>query len=78
MKIIYQGGFTEDELITLRTTIYRNLLESAHNLILAMRRIGVDCVNPHNRVSRAANAAKLGVREWMCDPPWAGYLGEGE
>lgn len=51
MKIIHQNGYTKDELMTFRTTIYRNLLESAHNLILAMRKIGVDCVSPQNRVS---------------------------
>lgn len=51
MKIIHQNGYTRDELITFRTTIYRNLLESAHHILLAMRKIGVDCVNPQNRVS---------------------------
>ena len=54
MKIIHQNGYTRDELMTYRTTIYRNLLESAHHILLAMRKIGVDCVNPSNRVSFAA------------------------
>ena len=49
MKIIHQNGYTKAELMTYRTTIYRNLLESAHNIILAMRKIGVDCVQPENR-----------------------------
>ncbi|KAH9833406.1 G-protein alpha subunit [Rhodofomes roseus] len=49
MKIIHQNGYTKAELMTYRTTIYRNLLESAHNIILAMRKIGVDCVHPDNR-----------------------------
>ncbi|KAI0733838.1 G-protein alpha subunit [Fomitopsis betulina] len=49
MKIIHQNGYTKLELMTYRTTIYRNLLESAHNIILAMRKIGVDCVQPDNR-----------------------------
>ena len=49
MKIIHQNGYNRTELMTYRTTIYKNLLESAHNIILAMRKIGVDCVNPENR-----------------------------
>lgn len=49
MKIIHQDGFSRDELIQYRPIIYRNLLESAHNIILAMRKIGVDCVTPENR-----------------------------
>ena len=50
MKIIHQNGYTPEELMTFRTTIYKNLLESAHHIILAMRKIGCDCVNPSNRV----------------------------
>ena len=50
MKIIHQNGYTKEELLTYRTTIYRNLLESAKNILLAMRKIGVDCQNPANRV----------------------------
>lgn len=50
MKIIHQKGFTKDELVNVyRPIVYRNLLESAHNIILAMRKIGVDCVSPENR-----------------------------
>ncbi|THG93910.1 hypothetical protein EW026_g7445 [Hermanssonia centrifuga] len=55
MKIIHQNGYNRDELLTFRTTIYKNLLESAHNILLAMRKIGVDCVNPSNR----ANADRI-------------------
>lgn len=49
MKIIHQNGYNKAELMTYRTTIYKNLLESAHNIILAMRKLGVDPVNPENR-----------------------------
>ncbi|KAI0070383.1 G-protein alpha subunit [Panus rudis PR-1116 ss-1] len=55
MKIIHQNGFTREELMTYRLTIYRNLLESAKHILLAMRKIGVDCVNPSNR----ANADRI-------------------
>ena len=49
MKIIHQNGYTKAELMTYRTTIYRNLLESAHNIILAMRKLAMDCEDPANR-----------------------------
>lgn len=51
MKIIHQNGYTADELMTFRTTIYKNLLESAHHILLAMRKMSLDCLNPTNRVS---------------------------
>ena len=50
MKIIHKDGFTREELMSYRLTIYRNLLESAKNILLAMRKINVDCINPSNRV----------------------------
>ena len=51
MKIIHQNGFTQEELLTYRMTIYRNLVDSAQAIILAMRKIGVECETPCNRVS---------------------------
>jgi guanine nucleotide-binding protein subunit alpha len=42
MKIIHQNGFTRDELMEYRTTVYNNLLESAQAVVLAMRRFGLD------------------------------------
>ncbi|KAF9218739.1 guanine nucleotide binding protein, alpha subunit [Gyrodon lividus] len=51
MKIIHQHGFTDDELMTFRPTIYRNTLDSAQAIVLAMRKINVDCVDPINRVN---------------------------
>jgi hypothetical protein len=50
MKIIHQNGYKTEELMKFRTTIYKNLLESAHHIILAMRKIGVDCGDATNRV----------------------------
>ena len=50
MKIIHQNGFTDEELMTYRPTIYRNTLDSAQAIVLAMRKIGLDCVDPNNRV----------------------------
>jgi guanine nucleotide-binding protein subunit alpha len=49
MKIIHQNGFSRDELLTYRMTIYRNLVDSAQAIVLAMRKIGLDCETPSNR-----------------------------
>jgi guanine nucleotide-binding protein subunit alpha len=51
MKIIHQNGFTKDELMTFRPTIYRNTLDSAQAIILQMRNMNVECTTPANRVS---------------------------
>lgn len=59
MKIIHQNGYTTEELMTFRTTIYRNLLESAKNIINAMKKYGEDCEKPANRV-RSSRACDLG------------------
>ena len=50
MKIIHQNGYTPAELMLFRPTIYRNLIESAQNLVGAMRKLGVEC-EMGNRVS---------------------------
>ena len=55
MKIIHQNGYTKEELMAYRTTIYRNLLESAQNILAAMVKIGIDCQNPTNRVRPLAH-----------------------
>ena len=49
MKIIHQNGYNATELGTYRQTVYRNLLESAQAIVLAMRKIGVDPVMASNR-----------------------------
>ncbi|KAF7972378.1 hypothetical protein HWV62_1090 [Athelia sp. TMB] len=51
MKIIHQDGFNRDELLTYRMTVYRNLVDSAQAIILAMRKIGIDCEIPSNRTN---------------------------
>ncbi|KDQ56215.1 hypothetical protein JAAARDRAFT_305437 [Jaapia argillacea MUCL 33604] len=43
MKILHQGGFTDDELLAFRHTIYRNLLDSAQAIVEEMRTSGVEC-----------------------------------
>ena len=49
MKIIHQNGYTTDELMAYRHTIYKNLIDSAHHIILAMRKLAMDCEDPANR-----------------------------
>lgn len=56
MKIIHQNGFTKDELLTFRSTIYRNTLDSAQAIILQMRKMNVECITPANRVSHLPNS----------------------
>ncbi|KAF8839818.1 G-protein alpha subunit [Paxillus ammoniavirescens] len=51
MKIAHQSGLTDDELMTFRPTIYGNLLDSAQAIVLAMRKINVECVDPVNRLN---------------------------
>ena len=53
MKIIHQNGFTDKELMSYRPTIYRNTLDSAQAIVLAMLKFGLDCLEPRNRVSLA-------------------------
>ncbi|KAG2138033.1 heterotrimeric G protein alpha subunit [Suillus clintonianus] len=50
MKIIHQNGFTQDQLLTFRPTIYRNTLDSAQGIILQMRSMNVECVMSANHV----------------------------
>ncbi|KAI0737240.1 G-protein alpha subunit [Daedaleopsis nitida] len=49
MKIIHQNGYTPEERNAYRQTIYKNLLDSAHHIILAMRKLAMDCEDPANR-----------------------------
>ncbi|KAF7416209.1 Guanine nucleotide-binding protein alpha-2 subunit [Pleurotus ostreatus] len=49
MKIIHQNGFTKDELESYRPIIYKNVLDSAQAIVLAMRKIGVEPERYSNR-----------------------------
>jgi guanine nucleotide-binding protein G(i) subunit alpha len=51
MTIIHRNEFSQEELLTYRMMVYRNLVDSAQAIILAMRKIGVDCETPSNHVS---------------------------
>ncbi|KAG8966888.1 Guanine nucleotide-binding protein alpha-2 subunit [Tulasnella sp. 419] len=49
MKIIHLGGYTPDKLLFFKTVVYKNLVDSAQDLILAMKKFGIDCVEGRNR-----------------------------
>ncbi|KAG8984258.1 Guanine nucleotide-binding protein alpha-2 subunit [Tulasnella sp. 427] len=51
MKIIHLNGFTPQALLFFRPVIYRNLVESAQDIILAMKKLGIDFVEPSNRAN---------------------------
>ena len=55
MKIIHQNGYSDEELLSFRPTIFRNLIDSAQDIVLAMRKLGVDPALPENR----QNAEKI-------------------
>jgi guanine nucleotide-binding protein G(i) subunit alpha len=50
MKIIYQGGFSNEQLLSYRPIIYKSVLDCAQGVILAMRKFGFDDVLPENKV----------------------------
>ena len=52
MKILHQGGFSAEERITYRATIYQNLLESAQVLVFAMSKLSIESVDAATRACR--------------------------
>ncbi|KAG8898873.1 Guanine nucleotide-binding protein alpha-2 subunit [Tulasnella sp. 403] len=64
MKIIHLNGYSKQALLFFRTIIYKNLVESAQDIILAMKKLGIDCANPTNR----ENAQRVLSYVVDCDP----------
>ncbi|KAF8957887.1 heterotrimeric G-protein alpha subunit, GPA3-like protein [Flammula alnicola] len=50
MKIIHQDGFSDTELAEYRLVVYKNVLDSAQQVIVYMKKIGFECVEYSNRV----------------------------
>lgn len=50
MKVIHQGGYSREELAAYRLTIYKNLIDSAQSLVLAMEKLRLE---PHRGENRA-------------------------
>jgi guanine nucleotide-binding protein G(i) subunit alpha len=51
MKIIHQNGCPEEELLTLRPLIRRNLLEYARNIVNALDKFQLQPAAPHNQLN---------------------------
>ncbi|KAK9710506.1 Guanine nucleotide-binding protein alpha-2 subunit [Basidiobolus ranarum] len=49
MKIIHQNGYTPEELAIFRVTIFKNLVDSAQNLVLAMNKLQLEPFEPKNK-----------------------------
>ncbi|KAF8161674.1 heterotrimeric G-protein alpha subunit, GPA3-like protein [Crassisporium funariophilum] len=49
MKIIHQDGFSDSELADFRPVVYKNVLDSAQQVIVYMRKIGLECEEYSNR-----------------------------
>ena len=50
MKIIHQDGFSDSELADYRPVVYKNVLDSAQQVVIYMKKIGLECVEYSNRV----------------------------
>jgi len=50
MKIAHQGGFSVEERVAYRATIYQNLLEIAQAIVLTMRELSIQPVDLQTRV----------------------------
>ncbi|KAG8855304.1 Guanine nucleotide-binding protein alpha-2 subunit [Tulasnella sp. 330] len=64
MKIIHQNGYTPEELSVFRLVVYKNLVDSAKDVVMAMKKVGVDCVEGINR----RYAAEILAYEVETDP----------
>ncbi|KAF9650225.1 G-protein alpha subunit [Thelephora ganbajun] len=51
MKIIHQDGFSVEERIAYRATIYQNLLESAQAIVFAMHKLSIEPMDPQNHAT---------------------------
>ncbi|KAK4054921.1 Guanine nucleotide-binding protein alpha-2 subunit [Microbotryomycetes sp. JL201] len=49
MKIIHQNGYSRDEMLLFRLTIYKNVIDSAQTLVLALRRFKMEPIESVNR-----------------------------
>ncbi len=49
MKIIHLKGYSEDELYNYRPTVFKNLVECAKAVILAMRQFDIEPDNEENK-----------------------------
>ncbi|KAJ7135282.1 heterotrimeric G-protein alpha subunit, GPA3-like protein [Mycena crocata] len=71
MKIIHQRGFDERERAEYRTTIYKNVLDSADTLARVVRRVGVDKVSARPNTAEATDASVLAQTHAVLTPALA-------
>jgi len=50
MKIVHRGGFSDSELADYRPVVYKNVLDSAQQVIIYMMKTGLECAECSNRV----------------------------
>ena len=50
MKLIYDGGFTQEEREAYREIIYNNAIQSIYVLLEAMETLGIPLANPENQI----------------------------
>ncbi|KAI0253628.1 G-protein alpha subunit [Lactifluus subvellereus] len=51
MKIIHQNGYTNDELLAFRPLIWKNLLESARDVVQALGKFNLEPIRPANKAN---------------------------
>lgn len=75
MKIIHQNGYSHTELLMFRPTIYRNLLESAEAIVLAMRKLDIQPALESNRTSDVLGRIEAWCAQMKADGWWGGERG---
>ncbi|KAJ3055514.1 Guanine nucleotide-binding protein alpha-2 subunit [Rhizophlyctis rosea] len=49
MKIIHQNGYTKEEMLAFRPTIYKNTIDSVQALVMGIRGLGLEWEKPQNK-----------------------------
>ncbi|KAG8754477.1 Guanine nucleotide-binding protein alpha-2 subunit [Serendipita sp. 396] len=75
MKIIHQNGYSHAELLMFRPTIYRNLLESAESVVLAMRKLDIQPAIEANRENDVIGRIEAWSQRMRAEGWWGGERG---
>jgi hypothetical protein len=75
MKIIHQNGYSHAELLMFRPTIYRNLLESAEAVVLAMRKLDIQPALDVNRSTDVLDRIEVWCKQMRAEGWWGGERG---
>ncbi|KAG8954816.1 Guanine nucleotide-binding protein alpha-2 subunit [Tulasnella sp. 408] len=65
MRLLYQHGYSLDQLAALRPIIYKNLVDSAKAIVMVMKKLGVECTGETNRIL----SYEVGNDSAFCLPP---------